>query len=113
MAQVKINGVALSPQPASSQWNIPTTGNKLNATNNVGAFASFVISAPPLKDQTYNWADFENIELASIETYPPSTNPEGTYQVYNSGVVSRKIQSYSQPQNRTVESISMEILVAL
>lgn len=113
MAEILLNGIKLEPQPASSEWTVETLGRKLNGTDEGAAFARLMLSSPPLKGQSFNWQQFENQVLTSMTAYAPGTGPEGAATTYSSGVVARKMTTYSQPSDRTVRQVILEILVAL
>ena len=113
MSQITINGDLLEPQPASTEWQLPIAGNKLDATQALAAYATFIVTSPPIKNQFFNWKSYENLVLTSLGCYAPGETPEGTPITYSSGVVSRKITAYQQPEDRTVRQIRMEILVVI
>lgn len=114
MGTIIINGTELSPQPAQVDWLIPVNGSKLNGTEAEAAFGVLVLSAPKMKNATFNWASFENSVLSSIVAPSPGTDAESnSYTTYNSGVISRKIKSFSVPNDRTVTGVSLEILIVL
>lgn len=111
MALIAINGVILEPQPAWDEWQSEVVSQLLNGTESVGAFQTFVMRCPPLGGQDFNWTDFENQELTSLQTYPPGGLPTDAAVVYSSGVVSRKIETFTSPLDRSVTGVELRILV--
>lgn len=113
MATIKINGTALSPQPAFDAWVENVAGGKLDGTDALGAYKIFRMQAPNLAGQTFNWQTFENQVLTSLQAYAPGDLPTGADVVYSSGVVSRKIKTFESPLDRTVTGVELEIAVVV
>jgi len=107
---IKLNGTDLIPQPMEANWGTTITEQKLNGTDATGAYQTFRISAPRFRDSGYNWDDYENQVLTSLQAFAPGDTPNGASVLYNSGVVSRKITEYSVDINRTTVC-EMEIQV--
>ena len=114
MATIKINGVTLDPQPARAKWDDNIVDGKLNGTDALGAYRTLTIQAPPLAGQAnFNWTDFQNQVLSSIQAFAPGDQPTGSNVIYSSGVVSRQIKTYDVGDDRTVGGVQMEILVVV
>jgi hypothetical protein len=114
MATIKINGVTLAPQPARAVWQSDITEQKLNGTDEVGAFRIFRIESPKLAGQTFNWLDYENQVLTSLQAYAPGDPPDGADVVYSSGVVSRKVKEIQMPaEGATIAGVELEIAVVV
>jgi hypothetical protein len=111
MATIKINGTALSPQPAGEVWEENIAGGKLNGTEESGAYKIFRLQAPVLAGQVFNWQQFENQVLTSLQAYAPGDLSTGADVVYSSGVVSRKIKRFESPLDRTVTGVELEIAI--
>lgn len=108
---IKINGTVLAPQPARTFWKRTALGQNLNGTGALGAYETFVILAPKLLDQAFNWTSFENQVLSSLTAYAPGSGPLGTAVTYSGGVVSREIRQFEMPEDRSVSGVELEILV--
>jgi hypothetical protein len=113
MATIKINGTTLTPQPASDVWEENISGGMLDGTDEVGAYKIFRIQAPVLAGQAFNWQQFENQVLTSLQAYAPGDLPTGTDVVYSAGVVSRKIKQFQMPLDQTVRGVELEIAVVV
>lgn len=112
MATVKINGTTLAPQPAFARWDSEIVDGSLDGTDDVGAYMRFTIRAPKLRGQTFNWDDYENQVLTSLQAYAPGDNPDtGADVVYSDGAVAKQIRSFEMPEDRTVSGVEMEIMV--
>lgn len=108
---IMINGIILKPQPTNREWQVDITGQKLNGTQETGAYQRLIISSPKRNGQYFNWKDFENQVLDSITVFAPGDTPEDDYVTYSTGVVSKKIASYQIPEDQTVTGVSMEIMI--
>jgi hypothetical protein len=113
MATIKINGTELQPQPAQDIWEDTVIDQVLDGTDAVGALKAFVIEAPVLAGQVFNWRQFENQILASLQTYAPGDLPTGADVIYSDYVASGKISRYRMPVDQTVTGVTMRILVAV
>jgi hypothetical protein len=114
MATIKINGVTLDPQPARAKWDDNLIDQKLNATDALGTYRLFTIHAPPLAGQAdFNWTDFQNQVLTSIQAFAPGDRPTGANVVYSSGAVARQIKTYESGDDRAVGGVMMEIWVVV
>lgn len=113
MATIKINGVELQPQPARDTWEAPAVGQKLNGTEEIGAYMVYRMFAPPLAGQTFNWRQFENQVLTSLQTYAPGELTTSADVIYSSGVVSQKIKTYEMPEDQSIVGIELDILVVI
>lgn len=111
MALIAINGTVLEPQPAWDEWQSEIVSSLLNGTESIGAYQRFVMRCPPLGGQDFNWIDFENQELVSLQAYPVGGLPTDAAVLYTSGVVSRKIRILTSPLDRSVTGIELTILV--
>lgn len=110
MVTIKINGTTLSPQPMEANWITEVVDQKLNGTDALGAYQIFRISTPRTRNSAYNWNDFENSVLTSIQAFAPGDTPSGASVLYSAGAVARKIREYTVDTNRTFMT-EMEILV--
>lgn len=113
MATIKINGTTLQPQPANDGWQTDIAGQVLNGTQAVGSYQMFRMQAPALAGQSFNWDQFENQVLTSLQAYAPGDLPTGADVIYNSGVVSQKIAQYQSPLDRSVTGIELVLLVII
>lgn len=99
--EIQINGTALNPQPRTGDWRPFIQGGKLDGTDGTGAYRTLVLRSPNSRGGTanFNWEDFENSVLTSIQAFPPGeTMKNGSATTYNSGVVSKPIKTLrSQP----------------
>ena len=113
---VLINGIKLEPQPAATSWAPAVTGSNLDGTETLGGYWQLTLSSPPVgRDQTtaFNWRDFENQVLTSVTVPAPGKGPEDPVTTYNSGVVSKKIQQFNQPRERTISGVALSLLVVV
>lgn len=113
MATVKLNGTKLLPQPANDAWEEGLLGQRLNGTDEVGAYRVFRMKAPALAGQAFNWKQFENQELQSLQAYEVGGLPTGDDVVYTGGVVARKIARWESPLDRSVTGVELEVLVLI
>lgn len=113
MATIKINGTTLEPQPAFDAWEEVIFDQKLDGVEALGAYKVFRMRAPSLAGQTFNWDQFENQVLSSLQAYAPGDLPTGADVVYSSGVVSRKIARFESPLDRSVTGVELVILVVV
>jgi hypothetical protein len=113
MATIAINGTPLEPQTAWDEWESEPVDRKLNGTHAVGAYQIFRLQAPALAGQPFNWVQFENQVLTSLQAYAPGDLPTGANVVYTEGVVSGKIRRFTSPLDRSVTSVELEILVLI
>jgi hypothetical protein len=113
MATIAINGTPLEPQPAWDEWESELIDRKLNGTHAIGAYRIFRLRSPNLAGQSFNWVQFDNQVLVSLQTYAPGDLPTGANVVYSEGVVAGKIQRYTSPLDRSVSGVDLEILVLI
>lgn len=111
MTLIAINGTILEPQPMWDEWQEEIVNEKLNGTDALGAYRKFIIRAPALAGQTFNWDSFENQELVTLQAYAPGGLPTGNSVIYSNGAVAKKIQKFTSPLDRSVTSIELIILV--
>jgi hypothetical protein len=113
MATIAINGVTLLPQPANDVWKDAVIDGVLNGTEAVGAYKIFRMQAPALAGQPFNWDNFENRVLTSLQAYAPGDVPTGANVVYSAGVVSKKISRYQSPLDRSVTGVELVVQVII
>lgn len=113
MATIKINGTTLQPQPANDGWEDVVIEERLDGLEALGAYKIFRMEAPTLAGQTFNWQNFENQVLSSLQTYAPGDLPTGADVVYSSGVVAKKIREFRSPLDRTVTGVELVVLVVV
>ena len=111
MALIAINGIELEPQPAITSWEDVITNSNLDGTDGLGAYKLFRMQAPNLAGQTFNWDDFENQVLLSLQAYAPNDLYTGADVLYTSGVVSRKIAKYESPVNNSIVNVELLLQV--
>ena len=111
MALIAINGIELEPQPAVTSWEDIITNSNLNGTDGLGAYKLFRMQAPALAGQDFNWDDFENQVLTSLQTYPPNGLYTDADVIYTAGIVSRKIAKYESPIDNSVINVELVLQV--
>ena len=110
---VQINGTALNPQPRETVWNVEIIGQKLNGTEEAGAYQVLTLRAPVSTGGTanWNWGDFDNTVLTSVTAPAPFDTMKGTAVTYSSGAIARAIRSNAAPPGGLVRGVEMDILV--
>lgn len=112
---VLINGGTLVPQPAETNWEMTTVGEKLDATDATGSYWIHTLRAPVFRGGTanFNWDSYDNQVLTSIRTHAPGDTMRGTEVTYSSGVVSKPIRTLTSPPGGLVRSVELQILVVI
>jgi len=114
MTEIKINGIALLPQPATVTWQPADVGARLNGTQYLGAYELLVLRCVPTAGGAvyFNWPDFENQVLTSIRIYPPGEDGQtGLPVTYTSGVVSQPIKEIRAEPGGILRGIEMVVAV--
>ena len=113
--EIQLNGTALTPQPRETVWNAPVIAQKLNGTDELGAYHTLTLRAPIGSGGTanWNWGDFDNTVLTSIQAHAPYDTMKGSAVTYSSGVVSRAIRTIQTPPGGLVRGVEMDILIIL
>lgn len=113
---IKINGTTLVPQPATANWLPNEGGGKLSGVSHLGAYHILVLRCVPTQGgaSNFNWRDYENQVLTSIQAYPPGQDGQnGTPTTYNSGVASEPIREISSGPGGILRGIEMRIKVVI
>ena len=113
--EVQINSVTLNPQPRETSWETEVTGGKLNGTDATGASLVHVLKAPVDKGGTanWNWDDYDNTVLTSIQTHAPFDTMQGTAVTYSSSVVSKPILRHKGELGGIVADVEMRIMIVV
>lgn len=113
---IKCNGTSLVPQPGTVSWLPNEGGDKLDGTLHLGAYHILVLRCVPAPGgaSNFNWTDYENTVLTSIQAYPPGQDGQtGTPTTYNSGVVSEPINEIRSEPGGILRGIEMRVKVVI
>lgn len=113
---IKINGTTLIPQPATATWSPNEGGGKLSGVSHLGAYRILILRCVPTQGgaSNFNWTDYENTVLTSIQAYPPGQDGQtGTATTYSSGVVSEPIREIQAGPGGILRGIEMRVKVVI
>lgn len=113
--EIQCNGTALFPQPRDVNWESVQVSGKLDGTDAIGAYEILVLKAPPEAGGTanWNWSNFENSVLTSVQAPARFDNTFGTAVTYNSGVVSERIKRIDSTVGNVINGVEMRIKVVV
>jgi len=113
--EIQLDGTALTPQPRETTWQTPIVGGKMDGTEALGSYYTLTLRAPVGSGGTanWNWGNFANSVLTSIQAHAPYDTMKGSAVTYNSGVVARAVRTISTPPGGLVRGVEMDILIII